>query len=149
MDLNLNSDKTVLTLTARKPHTFRFSVTILSYVSTILLLKIWSDSIWNNYQWLQRYHSQKIKAMGKNRLRKMVAISGKDILLRTWESLGLRCLVNPVGFFCCVLFFLFGHTTCRILVPRPGIEPIPPAVEVQSPNRWTARESLQWVLSYT
>ena len=31
---------------------------------------------------------------------------------------------------------------CRILLPRPGIEPIPPAVEVQSPNHWTAREFL-------
>ena len=29
---------------------------------------------------------------------------------------------------------------CRILVPRPGIEPMPPAVEAQSPNHWTARE---------
>ena len=29
---------------------------------------------------------------------------------------------------------------CRILVPRPGIEPLPPAKEVQSLNHWTARE---------
>ncbi|XP_049567922.1 glycosyltransferase-like domain-containing protein 1 isoform X8 [Orcinus orca] len=28
----------------------------------------------------------------------------------------------------------------RILVPRPGIEPAPPAVEVQSLNRWATRE---------
>ena len=27
-----------------------------------------------------------------------------------------------------------------ILVPRPGIEPRPPAVEAQSPNHWTTRE---------
>ena len=34
-----------------------------------------------------------------------------------------------------------GHATaCGILVPRPGIEPQPPAVEAQSPNQWTARE---------
>ena len=31
---------------------------------------------------------------------------------------------------------------CEILVPGPGIEPIPPAVEAQSPNHWTAREFL-------
>ena len=30
--------------------------------------------------------------------------------------------------------------TYGILVPRPGIEPVPPAVEAQSPNHWTARE---------
>ena len=29
---------------------------------------------------------------------------------------------------------------CRILVPRPGIEPVPPAVEAGSLNHWTARE---------
>ena len=27
-----------------------------------------------------------------------------------------------------------------ILVPLPGIESVPPAVEVQSPNYWTASE---------
>ena len=29
---------------------------------------------------------------------------------------------------------------CEILVPQPGIEPVPPAVEGWSPNLWTARE---------
>ena len=29
---------------------------------------------------------------------------------------------------------------CGILVPQPGIEPVPPAVESWSPNHWTARE---------
>ena len=37
-------------------------------------------------------------------------------------------------------FFL--STTWGILVPQPGIEPAPPAVEVWSPNNWTAREVL-------
>ena len=32
------------------------------------------------------------------------------------------------------------HAAYRILVPRPGIEPMPPAVERQSPKHWTARE---------
>ena len=27
-----------------------------------------------------------------------------------------------------------------ILVPQSGMEPIPPTVEAQSPNYWTARE---------
>ena len=43
-------------------------------------------------------------------------------------------------------FFLGGgaHRVARgILVPRPGIEPIPPAVEARSPNHWTSREVLQ------
>ena len=29
---------------------------------------------------------------------------------------------------------------CGILVPQPGIEPVPPAVEARSLNHWTARE---------
>ena len=41
-----------------------------------------------------------------------------------------------------IYLFIFGHVTqaCEILVPQPGIEPLPPAVEAQSPNHWTARE---------
>ena len=33
-----------------------------------------------------------------------------------------------------IFFFLSLLTTHGILVPRPGIEPVPPAVDVQSPN---------------
>ena len=29
---------------------------------------------------------------------------------------------------------------CRILVPLPGFEPVPPAVDAWSPNHWTTRE---------
>ena len=39
---------------------------------------------------------------------------------------------------------------CRILDPRPGIEPLSPAVEVQTLNHWTAREvPLAFCVSYT
>ena len=35
------------------------------------------------------------------------------------------------------LFIYFGHAmVCGTLVPRPGIEPVPPAVEAQSLNNW-------------
>ncbi|KAM9043376.1 uncharacterized protein AAG666_006460 isoform 8-T26 [Megaptera novaeangliae] len=34
------------------------------------------------------------------------------------------------------------HAACGILVHRPGIEPGPPAVGVQSLNHWTARASV-------
>jgi len=39
-------------------------------------------------------------------------------------------------------FFLFWphHAACGILVPQPGVEPAPPALEVQSLNYWIARE---------
>ena len=43
-------------------------------------------------------------------------------------------------YLCIYLFLFFGHTACGILVPWPGIEPVPPVVEVQSLNYWAARE---------
>lgn len=30
-----------------------------------------------------------------------------------------------------------------MLVPQPGMEPTPPAMEVKSPNHWTARKALK------
>ena len=40
------------------------------------------------------------------------------------------------------LFIIFWPrcAACRILVPRPGIEPVPPAVEAHNLNHWNARE---------
>ena len=57
-----------------------------------------------------------------------------------------------VGFY--FYFFCFGFilTSPRgkvafgILVPWPGTEPVPPAVEAQSPNHWTASNHCQWLL---
>ena len=37
-------------------------------------------------------------------------------------------------------FFLPYRMACRILVPRPGIEPAPSTVKAWSPDHWTARE---------
>ena len=42
--------------------------------------------------------------------------------------------------FCCCCLFVFGCIACEILVPKLGIKPMPPAVEVQSLNHWTSRE---------
>ena len=40
------------------------------------------------------------------------------------------------------IFFYFWprRAACKILVPRSGIEPMPPAVEALSPNHRTTRE---------
>lgn len=41
-------------------------------------------------------------------------------------------------------FFFDGEASvCGILIPRPGIEPMCPAMEAQTPNYWTTREVLQ------
>ena len=37
-------------------------------------------------------------------------------------------------------FFWLHRVACGILVPGPGIEPAPPALEAQSLHHWTARE---------
>ena len=49
-------------------------------------------------------------------------------------------LIFKVYIFFVCLFFWPHHATCRILVPRPGMESGPPAVEARSPNHWTTRE---------
>ena len=36
--------------------------------------------------------------------------------------------------------FRLRRMICGILVPQPGIKPMPPAVEVWSLNHWTTRE---------
>ena len=38
------------------------------------------------------------------------------------------------------LFIWLHRTACGILIPRPGVQPMPTALEVQSLNHWTARE---------
>ena len=45
-------------------------------------------------------------------------------------------------FFVCFSFFHFipHRAVCGILVPHPGIEPLPLAVEEQSPNHWATKE---------
>ena len=47
------------------------------------------------------------------------------------------------------IFFFFGLLACGILIPPPGVKPVPLALEGQSPNHWTTRkfptsEFLKW-----
>ena len=46
--------------------------------------------------------------------------------------------IMPFFFF--FFFFLPVHISCRIPAPRPGIEPMPLALELWSSNHWRARE---------
>ena len=58
--------------------------------------------------------------------------------------LHINILCATVHIFFLFLFFFFGHVArhvgCGISVPRPGIEPAPPAVEAWNLNHWIARE---------
>ena len=47
------------------------------------------------------------------------------------------CFKGSVASF---IFFLPPHAAQGILDPQPGIEPVPPALRVQSLNYWTIRE---------
>ena len=62
-------------------------------------------------------------------------------------SCTLKCtfknLLNVHFFFFLILPFFFlaaSRTACGILVPQPGIEPLPPAVESWVLNHWTTME---------
>ena len=65
------------------------------------------------------------------------------------ESMNLDVFLCSVTVFLCHLMGLFWFVfvltmlhglACRILVPQPGIEPGPSAVEAWSPTHWSARE---------
>ena len=43
-------------------------------------------------------------------------------------------------FFTMFIYFRPHLEACEIFVPQPGIEPVPPAVQVWRLNHWTARE---------
>ena len=69
------------------------------------------------------------------------------------EVVGVFCLLvclfwllhvgeEVVGVFLAFVLFWPLCVACGILIPRPGIEHVPPSVEAQSLNHWTAREVL-------
>ena len=61
-------------------------------------------------------------------------IAWEDHLRKLWELFRrLEVKAQLYKFFVCFAFWLHC-TTCRILVPWQGIEPVPPAVEAQSLN---------------
>ena len=64
----------------------------------------------------------------------------KKILLWFTEFSAFVC--NNFILFYFILIFWLHCVACGILVPWPGIESVPPAVEAWSPNHWTAREVL-------
>ena len=57
-----------------------------------------------------------------------------------------RLVRSPNSFLNYILFIFLifwpHQAACGILVPWPGIEPTPPALEVRSLNHWTTREVL-------
>ena len=58
------------------------------------------------------------------------------IYFRSWEN-EIEIRTHVLNFF---FFFWPCSMACRILVPQRRIKPMPPALEMQSLNHWTARE---------
>ena len=59
----------------------------------------------------------------------------------TWLTHSCGWLRVEFWFVFVLNIFWLGCTACEILVPWPGIEPVPPALAAQSLNHWTARRS--------
>ena len=78
----------------------------------------------------------------------MMKLRFKPSELQLWAFLGggvaYNFLISQSAF-----FFFFGQADCGILVPPPGIKPMPPAVDALSPNHWTAREFRQSAFIFT
>ena len=115
-------------------------------------------SLWGSIGFLVPLGIDRIEFLAAERLRSL-AISWGPLLVSSSLSLTYKsCPTLPslspiwvyvimlffVFVFCFLFFFLQGfwphRMACRILVPQPGIEPMPPAVEVRSPNHRTTRE---------
>ena len=65
----------------------------------------------------------------------------RGLVVTLWLVLPPHCHLdshNQGQIFFFFFFFLPCCMACRILVPWPRIEPVPPAVEVQGHNHWTA-----------
>ena len=57
-----------------------------------------------------------------------------DLLLLLFD-VGYYCVsfLNLLQYYFCFMFWYFGHEVYAILVPRPGIDPVPPALEGKVP----------------
>ena len=65
-----------------------------------------------------------------------------------WCGPFLKSLLNLLQYCFCFMFWCFGHETCEILAPLPGIKPIPPALEdkvlITGPPVKSPSPSLYW-----
>ena len=94
-----------------------------------------NNILWNNYEIIfKRVKVMKVKERWRNCSR----------LKETNSVYQLHTTCNSAFFF---FFLSWPHrTSCGLLVPPPGIEPTPPALEAQSLNHWTTREAPQHVI---
>lgn len=63
-----------------------------------------------------------------------------DLIQKMREATWGWNLVSLISRVFCLFGFFWRSRAHGILVPNQGVEPVPLAMEVQSPNHWTARE---------
>ena len=79
----------------------------------------------------------------------IISLDGKAHSEEEEKVTDCNWIITYLYIFLLVYFMLiiYGHfrgaccVACRILVPPPGTEPMPLAMEALSPNHWTARNS--------
>jgi len=65
----------------------------------------------------------------RTRLKRLSSSSSSFLKNFKFFIFHFKSLLNLLQYCFCFMFWLFGHETCGILVPQPGIEPPPPALE--------------------
>ena len=76
-------------------------------------------------------------------IHKALSLFTLNMFMRTSLQLNIfNCNIwkVPLKFFFLTFTLWPCHSACCTLVPQPGIEPLSPALEVQSLNHWTSRE---------
>ena len=62
-------------------------------------------------------------------------------IILSWYTVFLFYLRNSPPLSLSLSFFFFGCMACGMLVPWPGIKPVPTAMKAWSPNHWTIRKA--------
>ena len=105
--------------------------------------------------WLKRLSSSSSSSMYQNSFPFYSSAWTEHILFTlhqsvdTWIASTFQLLWKPVcKWHYCVMWWFFSFqphcTACRILVPQPRIEAVPPAVNTRIPNHWTTRWFYVW-----
>ena len=84
----------------------------------------------------ERVKTTKKEKWGQRKITKVTYTLIQSRWSNDLEDINAKQYGPPPSFWLC-------HSACGILVPWPGIEPMPPAMEVWSLNHWTARKSLR------
>ena len=101
---------------------------------------MWQKPCWWMKLWFYNLGGKQLMSMKWSQLNKEQ--NWKKMKMVTVLFWSRNKLAQWVFVWAIISFFLFllDFTACRILVPQPGIEPMPPTMGVWSPSHWTTQE---------